>query len=198
MLKDYNTLEIIFFICGAVSSIFFILRVLMMVFGGFFDGDLDGDSDTGDGGDGDGSDSSDTDASFKLLSIHSITAFFMMFGWIGLTCYRQYGLHEVLSVLSAGLGGLLSMIVIAYVFKLAMKLVSTGSDFNINNLVGAKAVVYQQITPENGGKIQVSVEGDMTREFDAVSFDKDIIESFTAVEIVEVIDSHTVAVIKYT
>lgn len=195
MFENYNTLEMIFFICGAVSSIFFILRIIMMFLLGLGDADID----AGDGidADGDAPDSGDSETSFKLLSIHTITAFFMMFGWVGLACYRQYGLQELISILFAMLGGVLSMFVTAYLFKLALKLVSPGNVFSINNTVGMKAQVYQQITPENGGKIQLSIEGDMTREIDAVSFDNEIIESFTTVEIVEVIDGHTVAVIKY-
>ena len=58
------------------------------------------------------------------------------------------------------------------------------------------AIVYQKITSEGKGKIQLSVDGGMTREIDAVSAKHEEIESFATVRVKSVVDSNTVSVVK--
>lgn len=178
-------LERTFWIFALVSTILFFIRIGLMLIGSGGE-DLEGldvDVDIG-----------DTDVAFEIFSINSLTAFFMMFGWVGLACYKQYSLSAPKSVLFALLAGVISMYITAYIFKLSKKLVSKGSSFSINDTVGKTAKVYQKINAQGRGKVQISVGGGMLREFDAVSEDKKDIESFTMVTIVKVIDNNTVSV----
>ncbi|MBN1501298.1 MAG: hypothetical protein JW982_14155 [Spirochaetes bacterium] len=201
MFNDFNFLDYIFFILAVFSSVFFILRVIVMIVAGGFDADASSDvsmhSDiSSDGAHSVHADNSDSLDSFHILSINSITAFIMIFGWIGLAAHRQFLFEEAISVFFAFLAGMSAMIATAYVFKFAMKLASSGSVFNINDLVGKKGNVYQRIDAEKGGKIQITSNDEITREIDAVSYDNSTIESFCTVEVVEVINNTTVAVIK--
>ena len=158
---------------------------MMIVGADFEDGEMGGD---------DWSDS--TDASFEFLSIHTITAFVMMFGWSGLTCYLQFQMGANQSLIIAFIVGLVAMLITADLFVQAKKLVSRGADFKISDLVGMNAQVYQTIPVEGVGKITVSMAGKMTREVDAISADKVNLKSFQTVKIVEVIDANTVSVRK--
>ena len=186
-LAEASWLERIFWLCAIVSSILFLIRTILMFIGQ--------DSDNADSIDVDVDDVS-SDTSFQVLSINSITAFFMMFGWIGLSCYKQFSMGNLPSILIALVAGIISLIITSYIFQAAKKLVSTGSGFTIDKTVGLKASVYQRIPANGKGKIQISIKGGMTREIDAISENQQEIESFQSVTVVKVIDPSTVSVAK--
>jgi hypothetical protein len=179
----------VFWLCAICGTLFFCLRLIMMIVAGDIS-DTDGDID-------DGSHMSDSsDAAFEILSIHTITALIMMFGWGGLTCYLQFGLGHVLSILTAAGVGIFAMAITAFIFKMASSLVSKGGVFRIHDTVGMNASVYQQIPAEGLGKIHISMPNGGTREMNAVSAEKNEIPSFQTVKIVEVVDNHTLSVRK--
>lgn len=175
----------VFWLCAIAGTLFFGLRILMMLVGGDMGGDIDADGY---------SDSSDI--SFEIFSVHSITAFVMMFGWVGLTCHLQYGLGSVQSVIIAFLVGIIAMLVTAWLFQMAGKLVDKGAIFKIKDTVGLNASVYQQIPADGRGKVNVTLSGGILRELDATAADKKEIASFQTVKVVEVIDNNTVSVRK--
>lgn len=176
----------VFWYCAIGGTVFFMIRLVMMMIGHDFDSP------------GDGGIHMDThsDAAFQLFSINSVTAFLMMFGWGGLTAYIQFKLGSTLSILIAIFVGIAAMFTIAIIFKLAMKLVSKGEEFKIEDTVGLNASVYQRIPAEGSGRVNVSLPGGILKELDAVSEDKSVIDSFKTVKIVKVIDNNTVSVRK--
>jgi membrane protein implicated in regulation of membrane protease activity len=87
------------------------------------------------------------------------------------------------------------MLITAYLFKLARKLVSKGSVFSVDQVVGKRGTVYQRISADGRGKINVELN-DSTREIEAIAEDKQDIDSFQTVEVVRVVDQRTVAVKK--
>lgn len=187
MLEGMDSYEIAFWVCAIAGTTLFFLKSLLLIVGGM-DHELDIDSNEIAQ---DGLDSSD--AAFKLLSINSITGFFMMFGWVGLACYVQAELIPILSLFGGTIAGLITMYLTAKLFQGARHLISNGSQFIIENTVGKTGSVYQEI-PENGsGKIQITVDG-ITREIDAISADNQSINSFTTIEVVSVLNPTTVAV----
>jgi membrane protein implicated in regulation of membrane protease activity len=173
-----------FWLAAICGTLFFILRTVLMFSGGDIDDGVDARIDEG------------SDAAFEVLSINGITAFVMMFGWAGLTAYLQYKRSAGLSLLIAFFIGVVSMLMMAWLFHLSRKMVSHGATLNVNDLVGLTASVYQTIPAEGIGKITVSVASGGTREWNAVSAEKTEIASFTSVKIVKVIDSQTVTVQK--
>ena len=199
-LTSASPLENIFLFCAICGAVFFIIRFVMMLMGAgtegadAIDGGMDMDMDGGDVGDIDVDDASHSDTLFGILSINTVTAFVMMFGWAGLTCYKQFSLGAAASIIVAFLVGVLCMLITAYLFKLSGKLVSKGGTFNINTAVGKKASVYQQIPADGKGRINLNIPGSNTRELNAVSADHKDIESFKTVKIVKVIDNNTVSV----
>ncbi|HPB68467.1 MAG TPA: hypothetical protein PLT76_03850 [Candidatus Omnitrophota bacterium] len=195
--QQVTSLEALFWFCALTGTVFFILRVLLMVIGGGLDSGVD--ADLGTHGPVDmghaGHDGTVSDTHFEFISVNSITAFFMMFGWIGLTCYKQFLLNGGLSVVIGLLGGVGCMLITAYLFKLARKLVSKGDLFSLDQVVGKRGAVYQRIPAAGRGKINV-VLNDITREIEAIAEDKQAIDSFQTVEVVRVVDQITVAVKK--
>ena len=64
----------------------------------------------------------------------------------------------------------------------------------MEDTVGLKASVYQQIPAGGIGKVNVTLKNGSLKELDAVSDDAELIESFKTVEVVEVVNSRTVKV----
>lgn len=172
-----------FWSCAIAGTMFFVLRVILM----FSGGELNDGADAAEFSDA-------SDIAFEMFSVNSITAFIMMFGWAGLTAYVQYQLNPLKSIFIAFASGVFAFLITAYLFKLAMSLVSRGSEFRLESLVGMNVKVYQQIPANGEGKIQVSVPNGMTREVVAVSADKVLIESFKVATVISVVAPDIVSV----
>lgn len=176
----------VFWLCAMGGTLFFVLRVILLVVAG----------DTNDIGDDLVIGHHSSDHAFEVFSVNSISAFIMMFGWAGLTFYLQMGLSAVFALGGALAVGVLAMYLTVWLFRQAAKLVSRGEEFKIERLVGTTATVYQQIPAQGTGKINASVPNGITRELMAVSEDKTAIASFQKVQVVKVVDQNTVSVRK--
>ncbi len=186
---DPTTIELAYMICAFGGAAFFILRVVMSLVGGIGEGmdGFDGDSDLH------VQDSDSSDVAFKFVSFNAIGAFFMMFGFAGLTSFIEFGLGYFGSLVVACLVGFFAMYLTALFFSQVRKLQSAGDDFNIKKTVGESAEVYQRI-PKNGqGKVQITMNGQL-RELDASTEGDYSIESFKKVVITDVIGVQEVVV----
>lgn len=171
------TNETFFWFCALSGTGLFLIQLLLNFIG------LDG-----------GDDSGLMDAlTLKWLSKQTITSFLMMFGWVALTCQKEFGLQGFALIGTALLAGLSSVFITALIFKMAKKLQSPGTVFNIENALGKEAIVYQRIPAEGLGKISLSLQ-DMTHEIDAISMTKQELPSFSYVHIVKKLDEKTVLV----
>ncbi|MCH8275700.1 MAG: hypothetical protein IH851_13025 [Armatimonadetes bacterium] len=201
-------LEMVFWAFAVIGTLFFFFRLVLMIVGGFAEdmhlegghGDMDvghGDVDVGHAAMDAGqhqADHSPTGA-FRLISMNTLTGFFMMFGWAGLAGLVQYEMSSTLAVM-LGLGaGFIAMWITALLFVLAARFTSPGARFEIGRTVGSTARVYQRIGADSRGKVQLTAH-DMTQELEAVSEDKIDIDSFETVEVVRIVDSQTVSVRK--
>lgn len=186
-----NISDTIFWISAIVGTTFFLLRVLMAVFGGALDIDDSHDSDF------ELHDDFQHHAlpSFKLLTLHSISGFLMMFGFVGLACTNQLGFSLVQSFTGAFLAGFVVMILTACIFQGFLRLQGQGAVFAIEKTIGLIGTVYQTIPERGQGKIQIVVNG-ATRELLAQSKDNECIDSFTTVKIIRVVDHEIVEVIQ--
>lgn len=183
-LEEADMLGRVFWFFALAGTFFFAIRLGMMMIGQDF------------GEDGLDADIGDSDAAFEMLSINSITAFVMMFGWAGLTSYIQFSHPASVAIVVALLVGVLSMLLIAWLFQLAKGLTSSGATFDIKDTVGLVASVYQNIPAQGRGRINVTTKKDVLKELDAISEEQCDIASFEQVEIVKVIDKQTVSVKK--
>jgi len=201
-------LEQVFLGSAVLGGTLFILRMLAMIMGGLNFGDSELPTDfAGDAGPGlDMAGDLDTDLdfqgdiehassmlSFKFLSLQGLTAFFMMFGLVGLAFYRAE-VWAVFSIAGGVLAGLLTVWVIGMIFTLMGRLQSEGN-INIKNAIGQQGTVYLTI-PENGsGQVQVVVQGSL-KVLDAVSDGQQKISSKEKVKVIGIIDDKTVLVKK--
>jgi len=126
----------------------------------------------------------DTDVGFKLLSMHSLTSFLMMFGLVGLALYRQNQAGFVLSMAGGTMAGLASVWLIGRLFALITGFQSSGT-IGIEQAVGGVGTVYLTIPAGGTGRVMISSH-DRRRELDAVSQDGVAIATGERVRVVAV------------
>lgn len=177
ILHKFNALtgdDPIFWFCALAGSGMFIIQFILTLFG---------------------ADHEDMDSTgLRLLSKQALSGFLMMFGWVGLTCKKEFHVSELTSALLACVAGTAAMFISAYLFKYSKKLCSTGTIFKIEELIGKEATIYQRIPLGGVGKISVSLH-QFTHEIEAISTAEEDLDSFTSVQIIEKVDEKTVIVI---
>ena len=80
MFNNLSGVELFYLVCGVVGGGLFLLRSIM-IFAGLGGDDAAGDMHDGSIGD-------ETTADFKMVSVHGITAFLLMFGLVGILMMR--------------------------------------------------------------------------------------------------------------
>ncbi len=169
-----------YWFCALAGSGMFIIQFVLTLFGIGHDGaDDHGHFDV---------------QNFKWLTKQTLTGFLMFFGWVGLTCKKEFVMTNTASAACACVGGLIAVVVTAFIFKMAKKLRSPGAVFRIDDAIGKEAYVYQRI-PKNGlGKISMSLNNH-THEIDAMAMTHEEISSFTQVQIVKKMDDKILIVV---
>ncbi|MBR4985950.1 MAG: NfeD family protein [Proteobacteria bacterium] len=192
--------EQVYYVIAIVSSLFFVLKTVLMMIGignGGIDIDGDGIVDIPDGLDvnGDGVlDSADTQGSaLHFFSLHGILAFFCMGAWVTLGVFSASGFY-ILSVFCGFVAGLIMLVVCAYLMRAMLRLESSGN-VNTKKAIGKEGEVYLMIPPheEGKGKVNIELNGKLC-EYDAVSLDPMPIKYGTQVRVVDVLEDDVMVV----
>jgi membrane protein implicated in regulation of membrane protease activity len=99
----------------------------------------------------------DTVASFKLLSIRSVTAFGLLFGWAGVL-YRKSGTSPNWTILYSVIWGFVGMLIVSSIFYLLLRMTETGTR-RLATCVGQRGTVYMNIPAGGAGQVRVMVSG---------------------------------------
>lgn len=181
-LLSFNVDEPFFWCCALVGTGLFIIQLVLSLFGidhNSIDDGVEIDIDAG---------------KFKWLSKQAISGFLLIFGWAGLTCRKECELSLLASYLISGVGGIATILLNGWIFKIAKKLRSPGQIFKIEDTIGKEATVYQTINRGGAGKISLSLNH-LTHEIDATSYIDEDLPSFSSVQIIGKINNTTVLVI---
>ena len=104
MVTDGTTIGMmqqVFYNIAVFSTIFFVIKlIIFMMFGG--DTEVSADFNT----------EFDSDPSFNFISVQSILAFLMGFGWMGYAAIVQFAWSNLYAVISAIIVGLIFMFVV--------------------------------------------------------------------------------------
>lgn len=137
----------------------------------------------------------DSVASFKLLSVRSVTAFGLLFGWAGVLYMRQepprsQNIVILYSILWGGAG----MVLTSLIFYFLARMVETGNR-RLVTCLGQRGTVYMDIPAGGAGQIKVMVSN-------AVSFISartpggEALKAGTPVVVKRLLDASTVEVEK--
>lgn len=135
-----------FTVPAAIGTVFFAVRLGMLLIGT----DSDFDLDTGGGG-GPADHHADSDQTFKVLSVQSVAAFLMGFGWAGLGGLRgsSFGIAESIGI--GLLGGAAMVWLLGWLLKMVYDL-QTHGNIAISSLVGLEGDVYVTIPARDAGQ----------------------------------------------
>jgi hypothetical protein len=175
----------VFVAIAVPASVVMIIQSLLLFFGIGFSHDTgyDGhDTDTHDGSDG-----------LNLITVRGMVAFFSVGGWTGLVLINST-LPEYAIILIAFAAGTLSLIGIAMLFKLSMKLQDKGN-LDIGNAINKTGKVYIPIPPnETGqGKITILVQERLI-EIQAMTRGSRVLKTGEIVTVSGLVDDETVMV----
>lgn len=178
-----------FSVLAAAGTSVFLLRLLML-FLGHHAGDVHADV-------GGGAHDSHTDpgAAFKALSLQSIAAFAMGFGWGGLGSLKGSGLSWTPTILIALASGIAMVWVLALMLKGIHDLQSSGNVLPTDS-IGSEGDVYANVPGSGGGSGQVRITiGDRQRIYNA-STDAEPLPTGTRVKVIGVNNDNTLTVIR--
>lgn len=160
----------IFLCMAAPSTVILLIQIVLSLLG--FDHDGDGDFDMPpdavdvDGGEVDISAADVADLQF--FSLRSVIAFFVTFGWMGVSLVKT-DLSPVWIFAIAFLCGVFVMALVAVLMRAMYRLQSDGTA-DIRKAVGVSGSVYMTVPAQRGGKGKVNVMiGDTLTERDAVT-----------------------------
>jgi len=172
-----SAIDRFFAACAIVGSLGVLLRLFTQILG-FAGGELDGgDADAGDV-------SHHTGDGFKIISIHGLAAFFLMFGLVGFAAHRESNAPIPVALIVGAAAGMVSVWIISKLFMMARKLQSVGN-LDISKAVGCMGTVYLKIPKGGSGRVVVNVRG-RQREMDAVQLNGDEIDSDTSIVVVKI------------
>lgn len=204
-LAQFGGLEKVFLGCAVLGVVLLVVRLILQFIGGDsgvhhdLGGPVDIHTDFGSGPVHDvsgnihdaggnvhdpGAHSSEAYLSFKILSFQGLTAFFMMFGLVGLAMMRQTEQGAIPSLLAAVVAGLGTVWVIGLIFREAGTLQSSGN-IDLRNAVGLVGETYLTIPPGDIGKVRVTIQ-ERLRIYDAVAIDKAEIKTGQRIRVVDV------------
>ena len=173
---EFNLYNVLVF-TSIFSTILYILKTLLFLFaGGDVEIDADFDSVT------------ETDTSFNFLSVQSILAFFMGFGWSGLTCLVQLHTSGKIAVIAAFIVGLIFMFLSAYLMLCVRKLNKT-IKVDYNELTGSTGKAYNSFSPNGKGQIEIILNKQLTI-LEATNISNENIEAFSQIKVVKVEDNN--------
>lgn len=170
------------------ASLVFIIQTIMTFVGMDTDGGMDIDTGTDMPGDGDS-------GPFQLFTFRNFINFLLGFGWSIISFQGAIGNQFVLILVSAAIGVLLVMAVMA-IFRFMSRMEQSGT-INMANALGCKGNVYLKIPAGKGGegKVQISIQGAI-REFDALTLGEEL-ETGAPIKVVEEINDSTLLVERF-
>jgi len=185
-------MEWVFFVSALVGGLFLMIWIVLQFVGGGDDLDFDTDVDVDVDVDASPDVSGEADVSFKLLSFQGISAFFTMFGLVGLAIIQEGGGSSLAATAGGVATGGLAMFVIAKLFAFFRGLQSSGT-VNMNDAVGQEGSVYLGIPAGGEGKVQITVNNHL-KVLDATTDAAEKIETGQRIRVTRVVDGQTLVV----
>lgn len=167
-----DTIVAVYYYVALFSTIFFIIKMsIFAIFGG--DAEVHTDFNS----------SFETDQSFDFISIQSILAFLMGFGWMGLSCIKVWEIRTLYAVILSIVFGLFLMFVSSYLMFCVKKLNKKVTK-DLSKAVGCVGKAYTKFVPKSDGQIEISINNQLSIEPAFNDTDEDI-KAFEQVKVIK-------------
>ena len=123
-------------------------------------------------------------ASMRMFTLQTIVAFFTVFSWSSIVLVSS-GVYPVLSTVIGFVLGLATMLLVAKIVQLSVRLAENGTA-DYKNAIGETATVYIPCPPKDHGlgKVNVMINGQL-REVTAINNGDELIKTGTQVRIID-------------
>ena len=181
-MPEFLNLENIFWTIAVFSTVLFVLKlIIFMAVGGDVEVEADFDSIT------------EVETSFTFISVQSILAFLLGFGWCGLSALIQFKLSWALIIIIAFIAGLFCMYISAYLM-FSIKKLNKKVIVELKELEGKEGKAYTSFDEKGNGQIEISLNNKLTI-INANSLSDEKIEAFSIIK-VEKVENNIVYVVK--
>jgi hypothetical protein len=175
----------IFWIIAIISSLAFLVMIVISLFFGDtdVDGHLEGDVSIGEGFSG------------FILNVKSIISFLLMFGWAGVVGMSiTNSMFWVIFI--SFVFGIMGMIIAASILYAATKLTYSGT-LDMNNAIGKTGTVVLSIPAKMNGKgqVQVIIQNSL-RTLEAVTEESIDLPSGTEIQVIDITENNILKVIQ--
>jgi membrane-bound ClpP family serine protease len=156
------------------ATIFFAIKLIIFsVFGG--DGsEVHGDFNT----------EIDSDPTFSFISLQSILAFLMGFGWMGYACLQEFKFSQIITLLCAIGVGIVFMFLTAFLMFSVRKLEKNVKKDKAT-AVGKIGKAYSNFSPKGYGQVEIEINGQLMVA-EAVNNEDEEIKAFDPVRVLKV------------
>ncbi len=182
-----NTFEKVYWLTAGISSVIFLILLVLTFIGGEVDdlGDVDAEID------------GDTGIGFQFLSFKNLMGFFTIFSWSGIAALNA-GYSNVITIIISVSCGLLMMLAMASLFYYLHKLNSDGS-LRMKNAINSVGEVYLSIGANRSriGKVQVNVQGGL-RSLEALTDENIDLKQGDIITVTNVTDNGILIVNKHS
>ncbi|MDY0019045.1 MAG: hypothetical protein RBT47_03500 [Anaerolineae bacterium] len=187
-----SLMQQIFYTIAITSSVVLIVQIILNLIG-LSDEDLgmEGLSDTLEALDDAAFDGGDT--GLGLLSVRTILAFLMGFGWGGVVLAGMHG-HPLLVAFGAFIAGSVFMFTVFWLMRQMFRLTDSGN-ITLDSAAGKTGTVYLPIPPQRSGmgQVQVVIQGRL-RELPAVTDAPETLPTGIHISVVQVIEANVLLV----
>lgn len=137
----------IFYAIGIFSLAVLLLQILLTLVGvGHHDADF-----SGHGG---------HESGMGLLTVRTVTAFFVGFGWAGVIMLNK-GYSMIVAIGTGAATGVAFLLATAFLIRNLLRLQSSGGNVDYNNAIGLVGTVYVTIpgAEVGGGQVELNIQG---------------------------------------
>ncbi len=156
------------------ATIFFVIKLIAFWFFGGGDSEVSADFNT----------ETDTDGTFHFISLQTILAFLMGFGWMGYAAITAFNLGFFATMGCAFGAGLVFFFGSAYLMSMVKKLEKNVKKDKAT-AVDKIGKAYTDFAPKGQGRVEIEISGQITVA-EAVNTTEEEIKAFDAVKVVKV------------
>ncbi|MBR1424015.1 hypothetical protein IJ579_00455 [bacterium] len=168
-----NSVWQIYYYVACFATILFIIKLIIFMFIG---GDTEVTTDF--------NTEFETETSFDFLSLQSVLAFFMGFGWMGYAGLRQLAISQILTLVCAFFVGLIFMFGSAYLM-FSVKKLEKNVKKDKKTAIGHTGKSYTNFEPNGSGQVEIEINGQLTVA-NAVNTQDCTIAAFDLIEVIKV------------
>ncbi len=175
MLEFFNNLNLsqVCFYVAIVATVLFVLKMFLFMVSGH-------------GADDMGIDISDTDASFSLVSVQGIIAFFMAFGWCGWVAIEKMNWEGLNAAVVSFFAGLFVLWFTAFLMS-SLKKLNRVVVTDLKTLIGQTGKAYTKFEPDGSGQIQIELNEKLAT-LPAINKSNEHIEFTDVIKVMDVVD----------